>query len=705
MGDYVGAPYNFVPFGKKVYRKDEIVKHNQIQGLSGYIEYQVTAQTPIMVDGGDKHFYRDKDGKAAIPGSTMRGLVRSNMQVLSQSSFVDDIKNERFMYRCVGGSKKDLNSNIYKHTLNSKQAIFQDGKMTVLKNVKGGYIRNQNGQYYLIPSKIERIDPKKLGNMNYYVLSERQIIENQFKGFEMLKRSNGILQHTNTTHFKEEKRDDGLHYVGEKNEKYVPRTEEVYYQLKGTRNIIALSAEPKPKYQKGTMLTSGFMSEKKVFYVIPEIDVRKPQIRIPESDIDVFMRDFRGKEKQLIMASGADVSKLSDAKREEVEEKVLKFFSLPENGETKPVFYIELDGKIYFGFTPRLRLFYDKDIYDGLTKEQKDNSLDYCKSMFGFTSDKKSYRSRLSFQDATMDNGMTEGEKETRVLAEPKPTSYLDYLMGEDGTAATYRDNFQLRGMKQYWLHKELVKGKLGTNENVESDFYPYPKGASFTGRIRFQNLSEVELGMLLWSLLLEKDSQQNIGKGKAYGFGRVNISLKQLQVMDIQALYSSDQICLDPYQSQKGRCEEYIDKAKKDMTRFLNEDVMKYPPVRDFLLMKNQDEMPRESAIRYMELSNKEEGRDSEYQKRVKNAIPLDTIGVVLGKEARRRPVGNRNENGSNWNNSNQKDNKGGAKPNQNQKNGKTQGNYKKDKPSNEYKDSGNATTSMGSLFANLKF
>ena len=51
MGDYVGAPYNFVPFGKKVYRKKEIVKYNQIQGLSGYIEYQVTAQTPIMVDG------------------------------------------------------------------------------------------------------------------------------------------------------------------------------------------------------------------------------------------------------------------------------------------------------------------------------------------------------------------------------------------------------------------------------------------------------------------------------------------------------------------------------------------------------------------------------------------------------------------------------------------------------------------------------
>ena len=53
---YVGAPYNFVPLGKKVYRKDEITKHSEISGLSGYLEYQVIAKTPIIVDGGDKIF-------------------------------------------------------------------------------------------------------------------------------------------------------------------------------------------------------------------------------------------------------------------------------------------------------------------------------------------------------------------------------------------------------------------------------------------------------------------------------------------------------------------------------------------------------------------------------------------------------------------------------------------------------------------------
>ncbi len=38
---YVGAPYNFVPLGKKVYRKDEITKHSEISGLSGYLSIRL----------------------------------------------------------------------------------------------------------------------------------------------------------------------------------------------------------------------------------------------------------------------------------------------------------------------------------------------------------------------------------------------------------------------------------------------------------------------------------------------------------------------------------------------------------------------------------------------------------------------------------------------------------------------------------------
>ena len=44
---YVGAPYNFVPLGKKVYRKDEITKHSEISGLSRYPDKPLISQSTV----------------------------------------------------------------------------------------------------------------------------------------------------------------------------------------------------------------------------------------------------------------------------------------------------------------------------------------------------------------------------------------------------------------------------------------------------------------------------------------------------------------------------------------------------------------------------------------------------------------------------------------------------------------------------------
>ena len=220
--------------------------------------------------------------------------------------------------------------------------------------------------------------------------------------------------------------------------------------------------------------------------------------------------------------------------------------------------------------------------------------------------------------------------------------------------------------MKQYWLHEKDVHGKMGSNKEVGTDFYPYPIGTSFIGRIRFTNLSEEELGMILWSLLLEKESQQNIGKGKPYGYGRSIIALKQLKVLDHNALYNSDSICLEPYEDQKSRSDEYISKAKEDIRKFIGKDIMDYAPIRDFLWMKNAKEMPDEDKIRYMSIDRVDKKTPSEYQARVAKQAMLDSVGVVLGKEEKKEKPQNHDRNGY----------RNGNKQNQNWKGGK---NYKK--------------------------
>ena len=100
---YVGAPYNFVGLSDRVYKKEKLQPNNVIEKerKSGTITYEITAKTPIFIDNGDNEFYKDCYGQYAIPGSTVRGLVRSNVQILSCSSVKDDIQDGYLMYRHV----------------------------------------------------------------------------------------------------------------------------------------------------------------------------------------------------------------------------------------------------------------------------------------------------------------------------------------------------------------------------------------------------------------------------------------------------------------------------------------------------------------------------------------------------------------------------------------------------------------------------
>ena len=114
---YVGAPYNFVPFNDKLipYSDEELPKQNDVSEdlYEGEIEYTVSAITPVFVgsgisDGEAESFYTDAYGRYAIPGSSMRGLIRTNAQILSLSGFMDDIDDYSLMFRAVAnGPKKE----------------------------------------------------------------------------------------------------------------------------------------------------------------------------------------------------------------------------------------------------------------------------------------------------------------------------------------------------------------------------------------------------------------------------------------------------------------------------------------------------------------------------------------------------------------------------------------------------------------------
>jgi len=100
------APYNFVPLHKKVVEAQNIPEFDKYHKdrYSGYIELSITTKTPIYIrrDKEEHDFFSIKNGSPIIPGSSLRGMVRTLVEIVSfgKFSFVDS--KRRLYYRAVG---------------------------------------------------------------------------------------------------------------------------------------------------------------------------------------------------------------------------------------------------------------------------------------------------------------------------------------------------------------------------------------------------------------------------------------------------------------------------------------------------------------------------------------------------------------------------------------------------------------------------
>ena len=626
---YVGAPYNFVSPSKQVYeyKAGALNGHHELkeEGYTGEIAYEITAETPIIVDSGKKdnngrsmgEFHKNAEGKYSIPGSTMRGLIRNNVQILGLSGIGDDIDDYNLMYRNVAGG---LDGKRYNEILGSKQLRINAGNKSyavgVLLNVHAGYVKNENGTYTIYQTCIDSIK-KEFQGMNYYVLSERNIVSDYLQSQKLhkpfsydffLQNGKSILQHEFVAFRKEVKENRRVDYIGVKNKAYKPYIEEVSYEIANLKDVTKVGMPGKYK-NKGYVVSTGAMNKKKAVYIIPEIDMKKESIKIPPKDIEAFNIDINKRENSLKQFGGRE------------------FFDLPEEGKMRPVFYIQKGSRLYFGFTPRLRMFYDNSIKEGLSKAHKGNKTDYCKAMFGFASDKKSFKSRLSFSDAVVSSKTQEEQTKKVILAEPKPTSYLDYLKAIEGKGVTYNnDDFELRGIKQYWLHKEADPGTFDIKrEKVASGIRPLEKGTKFTGKVRFQNLTKDELGLLLWSIQLKPESQMNLGKAKAFGYGRISLKIKEAKVINLQKAYNTAGVLdMNPYEDIN--IEDMIGCYKETINKFLGtRKIDELLHIKEFFMMKDSSNIPDKKDIRYMSIDNRE------YQSRKE---PLPTVREVLDKK-----------------------------------------------------------------------
>lgn len=230
---------------------------------------------------------------------------------------------------------------------------------------------------------------------------------------------------------------------------------------------------------------------------------------------------------------------------------------------------------------------------------KRDLVLDYPHAMLGFISKKsegEAYASRVSFGDFEVKENIRE-KTECRILRMPHPERCKFYVADGDSYKAKI---YRLRGRKLYWMKE--VSGR-SVRSRAATEMHPLAVGTKFKGVIRYKNLAEDELGLLLWALRLEPGCFQSIGRGKPYGFGRVEPLLTELREFEPDKMYNPESFFAEPYTIRCGRgletaIEHYIGCYEARVMRgaAAGARLRDCRELQDFFFMhKLQDKMPKE--------------------------------------------------------------------------------------------------------------
>ena len=527
----VRAPYNFVPFHAKNSNiagaakvEKVLVRYQDIEELprhdvidpelkTGEIHVTMRAETPVFVSDGNEHFFRGPNGRFMLPGSTVRGMARENMQILGFGLVIpgEDLEDYQVYFRemsAARGSAGDALKQYYRGVLGIETGRDDRGRSySIPRRVEAGYLRRDGNVYFIQPTKALYIRVPRGST----ALAEAGLSEGYAKAVKV-----------------------------------------AYLAKDGRLEAIRPSDRPVDGMEQGTLLYTGMpigggkdSKKHNARYLFPAADEGAIRVDISKEDELSYRVDWEDRVNSLKAYYDP------------------RFWALPEEGEEKPVFYVRYNGHTYFGMSLFLRVGYSHRFSDGLpasdpkiARQEGSVPLDYVHGMLGFAGKEHSYRSRVSFGDFSVEGDPEECQAIQTILGQPKPSWYAGYV--EDGKH--YNENeFYLRGYKLYWLKDAGAVPVPEGKEKVGSTLRPLPEGTVFRGVVRYKNLHPDELGLLLWALRLNDGCFQSVGMGKPCGFGRMRLTIDQLLEYDAGALYAPDSLCRLPVSEGQDSIVKYI--------------------------------------------------------------------------------------------------------------------------------------------------
>ena len=293
---------------------------------------------------------------------------------------------------------------------------------------------------------------------------------------------------------------------------------------------------------------------------------------------DEIIKSYKGDKQR---AEGYDLLDSPDAKRGG---EAIKFTRKNDIEFVMPCFYVSSGNEVkHFGHCQNYRVPYKYSIGEFVPKGLRMCSVDISDALFG---KKNLWAGRIFFEDATANEAEEYKSELPRPLTKPNPTSYQLYLTQKGGEADNHwgknpASAKSIRGYKFYWHNNDMLAWQKQPKDKVlkgMKKITPIEKGTVFAGKIRFQDLSDVELGALCAVFHLDtgdSDIAYKIGSGKSIGMGSVHIDTElYLEEMDMR--YT--RIFLDENEGwsekvERGKAEKFILAFEKYRDAHLSED------------------------------------------------------------------------------------------------------------------------------------
>lgn len=502
---------------------------------------QIQQRAPFFNLGGEKVEGRPEP---VIPGSSLRGMLRSLVEVIAYGRMRWVAPQPTFTYRAVAAKNDDPLREPYRQVIGQLAA-----------NVRAGYLMRQNDTWLIRPARTPSAKEA------FLKIPEQSIPDGLIPGLLRFRKPN-----------------------------YKPGYCPVSFSL-GKRNgsrgpylaVTEIGLPERGLPNKGMLVWSGSMLEgvdseeeraKKLrrhkHTVILDASPTATPLVISDQAVRDYLAGLTPFQKELW---GGEKGCLKDG---------------------APVFYVEPEGGsrlvTYFGASPNFRIparlsggeraATPRDfIPDRL---RSDPRPDFADALFGWVEEleeeegegKKRDRrvigppgqraGRVFVGDARYQSNragvwLSDQPVPLQVLSGPKPTTFQHYLVqnkskGHDpdnkvslAHYGTPRQETEIRGHKFYWVKgaSPEIRAKAGTKkqEKHHTLVTPLKPGVTFKFRLDFENLRSEELGALLWALTLPgepgREYCHRLGMGKPLGMGVVKL-VPQLYLTDRSSRYTA---------------------------------------------------------------------------------------------------------------------------------------------------------------------